>query len=86
MPADKCRISADCDMGLHDPSDHPCGRPVEAPGTPCQYCGEPVPMDGSGCPDCWVPATIPLLKAMFAPYGISVDPQISGLEGRGDDH
>jgi hypothetical protein len=31
-------------------------------------------MDGSSCPKCWTPITIPLAKALFAPYGISVDP------------
>lgn len=69
----RCTLTPDCELGHHALDEHPCGQHAEEPGTPCRYCSVAVPMDGSGCSTCWTPATIPLLKALFAPYGLSVD-------------
>lgn len=54
------------------PHDHPCGQPVEMPGTPCHYCQKPVPLDGSPCPSCWRRLDdLPLadVRAIFATDG-----------------
>jgi hypothetical protein len=77
-----CYLDTTCELGPHRPDEHPCGKPVERAGEPCQFCGKPCPPnpdypDEGLCTDCWTPATIPLLKGMFAPYGISVDPQVN---------
>lgn len=67
----RCTFSPDCEWEAGHVGEHPCGQRAEKPGEPCRYCTKPVPE--GGCPDCWTPITIADAKAMFAPYGLSVD-------------
>lgn len=76
MDADRCLLDPSCELGRHEPSEHPCGQRAENPGEPCRYCGDPVPgpeINGGACPRCWAPITTADVKALFAPYGMSVD-------------
>lgn len=78
-PADdrgQCYLDPTCEFGLHAPSEHPCGQRTEKPGEPCRHCGDPVPgpeVNRGACPRCWAPITVADAKALFAPYGLSVD-------------
>lgn len=78
-----CELHPDCRLPPHEPGEVPCpSQPVERAGEPCRYCGKPCPPNPDYpeeglCTGCWTPATIPLLKGMFAPYGISVDPKVN---------
>jgi hypothetical protein len=57
--------SSECELQPHG-DEHPCGKPSEAPGTPCRFCGAPVPLDGSPCPACWSPITNADFRAICA--------------------
>lgn len=72
----RCTFSPDCEWGPHAASEHPCGQPAERPGEPCRHCGDPVPgpeTNDGACPRCWAPMTLATAKALFAPFGMSVD-------------